>query len=75
MLKSLAGMLSLPWVYMGDFNDMLSVQDKQGRRSYLGHLLNGFRETITKCQLINLPLKGYQFTWKQGRGTDRWVKE
>ncbi|XP_058726268.1 uncharacterized protein LOC131597596 [Vicia villosa] len=68
-------MSSLPWCTIGDFNDMLSQQDKHGIHPHPNWLCNGFRDTISDCNLVDIPLEGHQYTWVKSRGTDRMVEE
>ncbi|XVE52109.1 hypothetical protein DITRI_Ditri02bG0095800 [Diplodiscus trichospermus] len=37
--------------------------------------MRDFREVIDECELVDLPLRGYGFTWERGRGTDGFVEE
>lgn len=41
---------------------------------YPGWLIEGFQRTITECDLIDVELSGYHFTWERGRGTRSWVE-
>lgn len=38
-------------------------------------LINGFQEAILDCNLIDIPLEGYQFTWRKSLGTAHAVEE
>ncbi|XP_074343060.1 uncharacterized protein LOC141680854 [Apium graveolens] len=42
LLKWLANKSDLPWVVIGDFNDMISINDKKGRHDHPQALLDGF---------------------------------
>lgn len=53
-LTQLAQRFSLPWVCIGDFNDMLNMDDKASSSIHPDYLLNGFQETIEECQLQDL---------------------
>jgi hypothetical protein len=55
-------------VCIGDFNDMLSVEDKWGNTDHFDALIQWFREAIKDCQLTDIPLEGYPNTWERGRG-------
>ena len=35
----------------------------------------GFQSTITDCNLVDLGMDGYQYTWERTRGTVKWVEE
>ncbi|XP_075507434.1 uncharacterized protein LOC142544260 [Primulina tabacum] len=74
-IRSLAAQSSLPWLCIGDYNDMLSTEDKKGRVIHPQWLLRGFREAIDDCNLTDIPLNGHQFTWKRSRGSDNFVEE
>lgn len=70
ILRTLATDISLPWCVIGDFNDLLSNEEKRGRCDHPLWKIRGFREAVTDCQLTNLVLEGHQFTWSKGRGID-----
>ncbi|XP_031092171.1 uncharacterized protein LOC115996872 [Ipomoea triloba] len=75
MLRTLAAQSTLPWVVMGDFNDLLHHSDKRGRVPHPEWLLAGFRETIADCSIHEFPFEGHQFTWERSRGTPNMVEE
>ncbi|XVF28490.1 hypothetical protein REPUB_Repub15cG0033500 [Reevesia pubescens] len=54
---------SLPWLLVGDFNQILSSSEKQGGRPEPLSRMRPFREVMAKCDLIDLEAKGCQFTW------------
>lgn len=74
-IKFLAGKSSMPWCILGDFNDMLYTSDKKGAHAHPRHLLNGFGNTIEACQLLELELKGGNYTWEKSRGSQNWIRE
>ncbi|KAI4351428.1 hypothetical protein L6164_005797 [Bauhinia variegata] len=49
--------------------------DKLGRVEHPQWLIHGFRDAITDCNLIDIPLEGYPYTWSRSRGTDNAVEE
>jgi exonuclease III len=67
LLRSLAHDTSLPWCVMGDFNDMLSAEDKRGGTPQPQWLIKGFRAAVQDSELIDLRMDGYPFTWTKGR--------
>ncbi|XP_019157158.1 PREDICTED: uncharacterized protein LOC109153730 [Ipomoea nil] len=75
LLESLKAKSLLPWVVIGDFNNLLFQYEKRGGNPYPNHLLRGFGETLDGCGLIQLPMWGHQFTWEKSRGTDNWIEE
>lgn len=58
---------------IGDFNDMMFMHEKEGNRVQPRGLLEGFKETIQDCELMDLDFVGSKFTWDRGRGTASWV--
>jgi len=52
---------------MGDFNDILSNEDKRSHVDHPPWRIRGFREAVQDCNLVDLPLRGYQYTWGKGR--------
>lgn len=66
LLRRLSSSSSLPWVVIGDFNDLLNLSDKRGSVEHPNWLFWGFREAGADCNLIGLPLTGYPFTWSRG---------
>jgi len=75
LLSTLAHHSSLPWVVVGDFNDLLFQSEKREGNPHPASLLCGFGETVDACGLVQLPMRGYQFTWEKGRGTEGWIEE
>ncbi|XP_031116377.1 uncharacterized protein LOC116020030 [Ipomoea triloba] len=75
LLRSLATRSTLPWVVLGDFNDLLFQHEKRGGNPHPEALLRGFGEAIDDCQLSQLPMHGYRFTWERGKGTANWMEE
>ncbi|XP_057785782.1 uncharacterized protein LOC131003294 [Salvia miltiorrhiza] len=75
LLRRLSGLNTLPWIIIGDFNDLLDPGDKRGRVDHPNWLMQGFRAAIMECELSDIPLSGYQFTWSRGLGTNHFVEE
>ncbi|KAL8114669.1 hypothetical protein AgCh_021508 [Apium graveolens] len=75
LLKWLANYSDLPWVVIGDFNDMINIADKKGNNSHPQVLLDGFKQTIDDCGLIELDLVGGNYTWEKSKGKPEWARE
>ncbi|XP_019188318.1 PREDICTED: uncharacterized protein LOC109182624 [Ipomoea nil] len=75
LLRSLANRSQLPWVVIGDFNDLLFQREKRGGNPHPNGLLRGFGETIDDCGLAQMPMQGYPYTWKKREGTENWLEE
>ncbi|MCH83167.1 endonuclease/exonuclease/phosphatase family protein [Trifolium medium] len=74
-LHHLSQTSQLPWSIIGDFNDILSLDEKRGRTDRPEWLIHGFREAVTDAGLIDIELTGYPFTWFKSLGTARAVEE
>ncbi|MCI07323.1 endonuclease/exonuclease/phosphatase family protein [Trifolium medium] len=68
-------MSQLPWCVIGDFNDLLSQKDKRGVHPHPNWLCTGFRNAVNDCNLTDIYLEGYPFTWIKSGGTDHVIEE
>lgn len=74
-MSLLAQECSLPWFTIGDFNDVISPNEKKGGNllssSSSSCLANGLQE----CNLIDIGFKGNPFTWNNKRLGDANIQE
>ena len=75
LLRLLSTSSFLPWLCIGDFNDFLAANENRGKIVHPNWKLVGFQRAIEDCNMIDLGVEGYQYTWERARGTDRWVEE
>jgi hypothetical protein len=75
LLRNLSQLPSLPWCVFGDFNDILSSEEKKGRSERAPSLIRGFRQAVLDAGSIDLNMSGYEFTWFKSLGTTRAVEE
>ncbi|XP_074336020.1 uncharacterized protein LOC141673185 [Apium graveolens] len=75
MMRRLAGASTLPWCLIGDFNDIVTMEEKTGGSRQPRVLLDGFAEAITDCGLADLCYTGDRYTWEMSRGTSQRVQE
>lgn len=66
-IRSLASVSQLSWCVFRDFNDMLYVSDKKGKNKHPQSLLDGFRNAVEDSSLIEVDLKGGDFTWEKSK--------
>ena len=62
-LQNLAMNISLPWILIGDFNDMISEEEKLGGLPVNRTHIAAFRNCLDKCGLKDLGFHGPRFTW------------
>lgn len=58
---------SPPWLVGGDFDKILSEGEKQGGGVQAQGLMDGFRDALEDCHLLDLGFKGPTFTWSNNR--------
>ena len=73
LLKHLSTRTSTPCLCIGDYNQILSAEEKDGWLPKPMHLMQEFRSTLLHCGLINLGYTGNIFTWENGREGDDYV--
>ena len=62
-LENLTTTICLPWVLLGDFNDMTSEDEKMGGLPLNKTRIAVFKNYIDKCGLMDLGFLGPRFTW------------
>lgn len=70
LLRYLSSLNNLPWVFMGDFNDLLWEWEKWGRVPPPNWLFRGFGEAVLESGLTNFGFGGCQYTWERRRGAE-----
>jgi len=74
-LRQLANVSNLPWCIIGDFNDILSLDEKKGNNERANWLIIGFRNAVCDSRLADVHTKGYLYTWFKSLGTTTAVEE
>nr|XP_023917061.1 uncharacterized protein LOC112028598 [Quercus suber] len=75
LLENLSSRNQLPWVCMGDFNEILFAKEKVGGGVRPEGQMRCFRETINSCRLRDLGYVGSNYTWSRRLGKRGWVRE
>jgi hypothetical protein len=60
----------MPWVVIGDFNEILFSNEKEGGDPRPDHIMQAFRDALSNCNLHDLGFLGDPFTWHRG-----WIHE
>ena len=74
-LRNLHCRSSLPWLCIGDYNEILTSIEKQGRIPKPNRLMEEFRIVLLWCGLVDLGFYGNIFTWRNGRLGEAFVQE
>ena len=66
-LATIAPMHKLPWLMLGDFNELLSSGDKLGGNPINPRRVQMFKECLDSCGMVDLGFHGSHFTWVNKR--------
>ncbi|KAL2984842.1 hypothetical protein AAZX31_12G113500 [Glycine max] len=75
LICSIADQSALPWCIFGDSNDLLSSDEKIGNRDHPNWLIQDFCEVISDCNLHDLPIEDYTYTWARRKGKANAIKK
>jgi hypothetical protein len=70
-LRELHGQFQLPWVVLGDLNEIMFSHEKDGGNPRPAIYMQAFRDALSGCNLEDLGFIGDPFTWKRGRLRER----
>lgn len=73
LLDELGHHNQLHWLCVGDFNEILSMEEKEGGPLRNDRQMQGFRNIVDKLGFRDLGFNGYKFTWKRRFG-DGFIK-
>ncbi|XP_075658876.1 uncharacterized protein LOC142628717 [Castanea sativa] len=54
---------NLPWIMLGDFNEVLSGEEKLGGRPVNAYRARLFQDCINKCGFMDIGFSGPRFMW------------
>lgn len=74
-LRLICATNTLPWLCVGDFNEVLYHWEKIGKRFADSTRMQAFRDVLHDCSLMDIESKGYSFTWMNNRAGADFVKE
>ena len=66
-LKLIASLQDLPWALMGDFNEVLSEEEKARGNPICQRRVRAILNYMNECQILDLGFCGPKFTWTNKR--------
>ncbi|XP_050281196.1 uncharacterized protein LOC126722089 [Quercus robur] len=75
LLSRLSSRSDLPWVCMGDYNELMFASEKEGGNTRPEGQMKQFEDAINRCNLRDLGYKGSAFTWRRRLGNHGWIQE
>ena len=63
LIRNLNNRCDLSWVIIGDFNELLHANEKEGGNARPEGQMKLFRDTINSCELRDMGYCGSDFTW------------
>ncbi|KAK2647288.1 hypothetical protein Ddye_014777 [Dipteronia dyeriana] len=75
LLQHLHGMAQLPWLCSGDFNEILSADEKVGGLPRSRLMIENFRVTLEYYGFDDLGFQGSRFTWSNKRAGGDLIQE
>jgi len=74
-LNTVANSHNLPWIIAGDFNELLSNDEKLGGRPISLYRANLFKECLDSCNMADLGFNGPRFTWTNKHDIGTFIQE
>ncbi|XP_075665201.1 uncharacterized protein LOC142634832 [Castanea sativa] len=75
LLEELSSRSSLPWVCMGDFNEIMHEREKDGGNTRPKWQMKNFCAAVNRSNLRDIGYTGSDFTWCRRLGNRGWVRE
>jgi exonuclease III len=75
LLRHLATFDPLPWLCIGDFNEIINLAEMKGGAKRAQRQMTEFQEALEDSQLCDLGYKGPKYTWNNGREGGAFTKE
>ncbi|KAJ8899198.1 hypothetical protein K2173_012374 [Erythroxylum novogranatense] len=75
LLRALARQDDKEWACIGDFNELLSQEEKWGLHDHPHYLIRNFRDVLSDCDLHDIKYTGSLFTWYMKRNSQVVAKQ
>ncbi|KAL2926999.1 Pre-mRNA-processing protein 45 [Bienertia sinuspersici] len=75
LIKHIHSNTTIPLLLGGDFNEILTMAEKEGGAENIRKEMDCFRECLEECRLRDLGYSGHMFTWERGATSSSKVRE
>ena len=70
LLRRLNSQFKIPWCCLGDFNELVRIEEKQGKHFRSDRQMQLFQDVLDGCGFVDLGFIGPPFTWTNNRMGD-----
>ena len=74
-LSTVANSHNMPWLMVGDFNELLFANDKFGGRPIIPSRATAFKNCLDFCNMADLGFQGLRFTWTNKNDVSSLIQE
>ncbi|KAG2561483.1 hypothetical protein PVAP13_8KG161604 [Panicum virgatum] len=74
LMRFLRAHSSVPWLCVGDFNELLAAEEQIGANEREQWQMAAFSDAVNDCRLMDLGYHGLPYTWDNRQDADRNVK-
>lgn len=74
-LSAVASLHQLPWLMLGDFNELLSRHDKLGGNPLNPRRVHLFKECLDSYSMVDLGFHGPKYIWVNKREVGQFIEE
>lgn len=75
LMRSLTTNITKPFMFIGDFNQIVNSLEKQGGANIVLSEVQQFRDVIEELDLCDMGCSGGKFTWQRGRRQGSIIRE
>lgn len=74
LLESLSQINQLPWLYIGDFNEIMKASEKERGNVRPFKQMDRLQSVINLCGFLDMGFYGAQFTWFKNKSEEGKLK-
>lgn len=75
LMRTICRMYSGPFLFGGDFNEVLESKEKRGGAEVNFRSMANFNQVLRDCELMDIGSQGTFFTWERGKDVNTRIQE